>query len=670
MSGVGMTQAADGRLTLRLFGGFGLEDATGTPIILKLRKAEALLAYLAASPGQCASRQELADLLWGESDQQRARQSLRQTLLALGKALDGRKPPVLLVSGQMISLAPGSLSVDVQAFERLAVEQNSRSLTAAAAIYKGEFLAGSRLDAPGFEDWLAATRCRLGDLAMKALTDLLGLQEHEADVGAAIATARQVLRIDPFREDLHRRLMRLCARGGMRSSALAQFRTCRDILQNELGIAPDRETVALFESLLDGGQGADECRRDIAPVEVLPGPSARVRAAEADILESHYRLLASERSEAGRPSLGFAMLLAASRVEIKRGNPAAAERLLHVVPALPRGHREADLEADRHLLYALIAENRGALVEAHAALDAAELRSDPVRMGRVMIARSRLLGRAGDSQGALDCARRALVLYDGVDGEAFWLPVERFLAGLDIGPGGLDGSGEHTARALSQGEGLPASTDTAQDMALLALTRAAAGKLSEAQAECRQALDLARRLGEPGCLGACLFAQGLAALWAGDGIASCEIFGEALAAAEARGDLLRRYVVGGCLGAARLAAGEREAGLADLAQACDVAEQLDTRFLLAVFKSWIAAASPLPANSNDPGTGSIAWRSLASAPATGRPTDLACAGRAVRLAIATQRSLGAKAEPANSQALSERSQGARGGRPPLSSLRT
>ncbi len=68
---------------LYLFGGFRLENAEGEVLSISLRKAEALLAYLAMAPGKTASREKLATLLWGESDQHRARQSLRQALFAL-----------------------------------------------------------------------------------------------------------------------------------------------------------------------------------------------------------------------------------------------------------------------------------------------------------------------------------------------------------------------------------------------------------------------------------------------------------------------------------------------------------------------------------------------------------------------------------------------------------
>jgi DNA-binding SARP family transcriptional activator len=66
---------------LELLGGFRLRAPSGDPLTLKLRKSEALLAYLACQPARSASREQIANLLWGDYEQPRARQSLRQALL-------------------------------------------------------------------------------------------------------------------------------------------------------------------------------------------------------------------------------------------------------------------------------------------------------------------------------------------------------------------------------------------------------------------------------------------------------------------------------------------------------------------------------------------------------------------------------------------------------------
>jgi predicted ATPase len=67
---------------------------------------------------------------------------------------------------------------------------------------------------------------------------------------AGIETLNQLLTLDPWREEAHRQLMELYARSGQRSAALAQYAICRQVLADELGIAPADETQALYQAIL------------------------------------------------------------------------------------------------------------------------------------------------------------------------------------------------------------------------------------------------------------------------------------------------------------------------------------------------------------------------------------------------------------------------------------
>src|SRR5262245_4900209 len=85
------------RLTLQLLGGFALRLESGRSLTVRTRKAHALLAYLAMPPGRAHPRDKLASLLWGDTGDEQARQSLRQMLVALRRALPATEPPILVV---------------------------------------------------------------------------------------------------------------------------------------------------------------------------------------------------------------------------------------------------------------------------------------------------------------------------------------------------------------------------------------------------------------------------------------------------------------------------------------------------------------------------------------------------------------------------------------------
>ena len=69
---------------LKLLGGFEVTVAKGQTVRLPTRKAQALLAYLAMTPGRRVARDAAATLLWPHADEPAARNNLRQTGLALG----------------------------------------------------------------------------------------------------------------------------------------------------------------------------------------------------------------------------------------------------------------------------------------------------------------------------------------------------------------------------------------------------------------------------------------------------------------------------------------------------------------------------------------------------------------------------------------------------------
>src|SRR5690349_7493236 len=76
----------DSALSLRVLGPLRL-TRSGEEVLPGRRKELVLLAYLARRAPAGATRAELATLLWGERGEERGRQSLRQALLRLRRAV-------------------------------------------------------------------------------------------------------------------------------------------------------------------------------------------------------------------------------------------------------------------------------------------------------------------------------------------------------------------------------------------------------------------------------------------------------------------------------------------------------------------------------------------------------------------------------------------------------
>lgn len=239
-----------GRLCLELLGGFRVSREDGPACRLPTRKSEALLAYLALPPGRFHSRDTLATLLWGDTGEAQARQSLRQALNSIRRVLGESTESIVLAEADTVALNPAVVTVDVACLEACLADGGMEALARGVALYRGELLAGLRVDEPSFEEWRTIERERLNELVLQALARLLRHQMRAEDLEAATRSAMRLLALDPLQEAVHRVLMRLLLRQGRRAAALQQYQTCVASLQRELGAEPEEETRQLYREAL------------------------------------------------------------------------------------------------------------------------------------------------------------------------------------------------------------------------------------------------------------------------------------------------------------------------------------------------------------------------------------------------------------------------------------
>jgi TolB-like protein/DNA-binding SARP family transcriptional activator/Tfp pilus assembly protein PilF len=251
------------RIRLRLLGRFALSLAgdQANSIRLSTRKAGALLAYLAMSPEQTASREELATLLWGGCFDQQARQSLRQALALLRKELG--QPYFSTVNNEAVRLQAGLWSVDACEFEDLTQSSTTEDLERAGQLFGGEFLSGLNIEEEGFEEWVRGQRQRMQMAASRLCESYATRPELVANGQQAVAVTERLLTLDPLREDWQRWALTLYARYRGKTEALAQAEAFAGLLQRELGVGPEKETRALVERIRAG---------EIAPAATEPKP--------------------------------------------------------------------------------------------------------------------------------------------------------------------------------------------------------------------------------------------------------------------------------------------------------------------------------------------------------------------------------------------------------------
>src|SRR5713101_5912314 len=259
--------------SLSLLGGFDARLDSGATLTLPTHKYKALLAFLAVPAGQMHPRDRLVALLWGDRSHDQGRTALRQAVWVLRKALNDATSAGLVIDGDLIGVDPAGVTVDVGEFERAAANGAPIDLERAAALYRGEFLAGVAARETPFEEWLTVQRERLGELALQALARLLAHQRKTGALEAAAQTALRLLSLDPLEESVHRVLMQTYMDLGRRAAALRQYQACVTVLQREIGTEPDAETRALYRAIVS--------QRVASAVQSPPRASATDRHAHA-----------------------------------------------------------------------------------------------------------------------------------------------------------------------------------------------------------------------------------------------------------------------------------------------------------------------------------------------------------------------------------------------------
>jgi DNA-binding SARP family transcriptional activator len=245
----GSHSIADPRVRIRTLGATAVESAAGSigGAWLDQRTGQ-LLKYLIAERRRAVTVDEIGESIWPEADYA-AGASVRYYVHALRRKLEPargpRQPSAFIASNcGTYRLALEHVALDADEFEaRLGAAMTAAELDAqgaaseleqSLALYRGDFLA----DLP-YAEWAMAERHRLHELACVGLRRLADIRlEHRALEGAVCALER-LGTLQPFDEDVHRRLMELDILRGRRSDAVRRYATLRCRLRRTFGHDPD-----------------------------------------------------------------------------------------------------------------------------------------------------------------------------------------------------------------------------------------------------------------------------------------------------------------------------------------------------------------------------------------------------------------------------------------------
>jgi ATP/maltotriose-dependent transcriptional regulator MalT/DNA-binding SARP family transcriptional activator len=203
--------------------------------------------YLLARPSG-ATREEMGEILWPESDPEKLRIQFKNVLYRIRYTVGTET--ILLDRNRYAFNRAIDYYYDVEAFEEKLrqAEMNKHPgmkkelLQAALALYGGPFLP------EGSGSWLMPERQRLRKQFIQAALSLAQVNLEEGNTKAAILVLDRALDEDPCSEEAHRLMMRVYAAQGNRAAIVLQYEACCKALK-DIGAEPSEQTTALFRTL-------------------------------------------------------------------------------------------------------------------------------------------------------------------------------------------------------------------------------------------------------------------------------------------------------------------------------------------------------------------------------------------------------------------------------------
>lgn len=242
----------------QLLGSLQIADGNGIIMGIPGKKARLLLAYLVLNADSPQSRRQIAFDFWPDSTEKQALSNLRKLIHDLRECLP-QIVPYLNISSLYIQWN-GKLPYysDVQEFEQAVQAQTLHELRKAERLYRGELL-------PGFyEEWLQSKRELLAQQFLKALERIILLLETHRDYSSAVFIANKLLVHNRLNEQYYRTLMRLHALNKDTAGVVTTYDTLRRMMEEEFGVAPDEETIQLYNRLTQS-QGRSEDTNAASP---------------------------------------------------------------------------------------------------------------------------------------------------------------------------------------------------------------------------------------------------------------------------------------------------------------------------------------------------------------------------------------------------------------------
>jgi len=247
-----VTPSQPPQLAVSLFGGCQVSYG-GREIVVPNRKARALIGHLAFAPNQTETRERIAGLLWSETDEDKARASLRQLLRTLRDLLAGAGFEGFTTLRERVGFEAGTVRFDVwEAAESIAKGSPIDALLDRSRICETLLEGFDDVDS-SFHTWLLVQRESLHQRMLRELHDRLESASATSSTAADVRRiAQALLQLDPTHEPACRCLMRCHADAGDSATAIETYNRLWKVLGEFHDMEPSEATQALIADIKSG----------------------------------------------------------------------------------------------------------------------------------------------------------------------------------------------------------------------------------------------------------------------------------------------------------------------------------------------------------------------------------------------------------------------------------
>lgn len=183
------------------------------------------------------TRTNIAGVLWPDVDDRTASGRLRTMLWRLA---DGREL-VRSRTGELLLAATIGLDVDN-------LRDAARSIEFGDDDVGDTHLLETDLLPGWYDDWLVVDRERIRQVRLHALESLSGIRLRQGRHADAVDTALAAVACEPLRESAHRAVVRAHLAQGNKAEAHRHFARFRQMLRDELGVAPSEQFFELLHA--------------------------------------------------------------------------------------------------------------------------------------------------------------------------------------------------------------------------------------------------------------------------------------------------------------------------------------------------------------------------------------------------------------------------------------